>query len=180
MNHLGTKKLQSERLILRRFKESDAEEIYEGYVNQEGFLYYAHKEKRTLEEEILSLKGIDKKYENNSYYNWLITLKDNNKIIGAINLRVDDYNESLEFNYAIDDRYKGCGYMTEALKTVKDYCFNELSVNRLFGGCEINNIASKRVMEKCSFVYEGTLRNYLKLRDGYHDMHLYSIIRDRD
>ena len=45
MNHLGTKKLQSERLILRRFKESDAEEIYEGYVNQEGFLYYAHKEK---------------------------------------------------------------------------------------------------------------------------------------
>ena len=70
--------------------------------------------------------------------------------------------------------------MTEALKTVKDYCFNELSVNRLFGGCEINNIASKRVMEKCSFVYEGTLRNYLKLRDGYHDMHVYSIIRDRD
>ena len=106
--------------------------------------------------------------------------KDNNKIIGAINLRVDDYNESLEFNYAIDDRYKGCGYMTEALKTVKDYCFNELSVNRLFGGCEINNIASKRVMEKFSFVYEGTLRNHLKLRDGYHDMHVYSIIRDRD
>jgi len=180
MNHLGTKVLQSERLILRKFKESDAKEIYEGYVNQEGFLYYAHKEKRTLEEEILSLNGIEEKYKRNDYYNWLITLKDNNKIIGAINLQVEDFNESLEFNYAIDDRYKGNGYMTEALKIVKEYCLNELKVNRLFGGCEINNIGSKKVMEKCSFVYEGTLRNYLKLRDGYHDMYLYSIIKNRD
>lgn len=180
MRHLGTKVLQSERLILRRFKESDAKEIYEGYVNQEDFLYYAHKEKRSLEEEINSLKSIDAKYENNNYYNWLITLKENNKIIGSINLKVDDYNESLEFNYAIDDRYKGNSYMTEALNLVKDYCFNELNVNRLYGGCEINNIGSKRVMEKCSFVYEGTLRNYLKLRDGYHDMHLYALIRNRD
>ena len=180
MKHLGTQVLESERLILRRFKQSDAKEIYEGYVNQEGFLYYAHKEKRTLEEEINSLKGIDAKYEKNDYYNWLITLKENNKIIGAINLKADDYNESLEFNYAIDDRCKGNGYMTEALKLIKDYCFNELNVNRLYGGCEINNIGSKRVMEKCSFVYEGTLRNYLKLRDGYHDMHLYALIRNRD
>lgn len=180
MKHLGTKELQSERLILRKFKESDAKEIYEGYVNQEGFLYYAHKEERSLEDEIQSLKGIDEKYKNSSYYNWLITLKSNNKIIGAINLRVDDYNESLEFNYAIDERYKGNGYMTETLNVVKDYCLDELKVNRLYGGCEVNNIASKRVMEKCSFVYEGTLRNYLKLRDGYHDMHLYSIIRNRD
>lgn len=180
MNHLGTKVLQSERLILRKFKESDAKEIYEGYVNQEGFLYYAHKEKRTLEEEIVSLKGIDEKYKRNDYYNWLITLKDNNKIIGAINLKVYDFNESLEFNYAIDDRYKGNGYMTEALKIVRDYCLNKLKVNRLFGGCEINNIGSQKVMKKCSFVYEGTLRNYLKLRDGYHDMHLYSIIKNRN
>ena len=180
MNHLGTRLLQGERLILRRFKESDAEEIYEGFINQDGFLYYAHKERRSLEEEILSLKGINQKYENNNYYNWLITLKDNNKIIGAINLNVNDFNESLEFNYAIDDRYKGNGYMTEALKLVTDYCLNEIKVNRLFGGCEINNIGSKKVMEKCSYIYEGTLRNYLKLRDGYHDMLLYSIIKNRD
>ena len=107
-------------------------------------------------------------------------MKSNNKIIGAINLNVNNFNESLEFNYAIDDRYKGNGYMTEALSLVEDYCINEIKVNRLYGGCEINNIRSKRVMEKCNFNYEGTLRNYLKLCDGYHDMHLYSIIRDRD
>lgn len=180
MNHLGTKKLTSERLILRKFKEEDAKEIYEGYVNQEGFLYYANKDKRTLEEEINSLKGISQKYQNSEYYNWLITLKSNNKIIGAINLHPDNHNESMEFNYAIDERYKGNGYMTEALNLIKDFCINEIKVNRLYGGCEINNIASKKVMEKCSFKYEGILRNYLKLKDGYHDMLLYSFINYKD
>ena len=179
MNHIGTRIIETNRLILRRFKEDDAQELYDGYVNQESFLYYTNKVKRTLQEEIESLKGIDEKYNNLEYYNWLITTKVDKKIVGAINLNVNNYNESVEFNYAIDDRYKGKGYMTEALEAIKNYCLNEIKVNRIFGGCEINNLASKRVMEKCSFIYEGTLRNYLKLSDGYHDMYLYSIINDR-
>ena len=178
MNNIGTKTIETERLILRRFTLEDAKEIYEGYVNQEGFLYYANKEKRTLEEEINSLKGIEDKYNNLEYYNWLITIKDTKNIIGAIYLNVDIYNESVEFNYAIDERYQCKGYMTEALEVVKNYCLNEIKVNRIFGGCEINNIASKKVMEKCSFIYEGTLRSHLKLKDGYHDMCVYSIVRD--
>ena len=76
----------------------------------------------------------------------------------------------MEFNYAIDKKHQCNGYMTEALSTVKDFAINKLNVNRFFGGCEINNIASKRVMEKCNLKYECTLHNHLKLKDGYHDM----------
>lgn len=176
MNHLGTKILESKRLILRKFEESDAEEIFLGYVNQPDFLYYTNKEKRTLEEEKQSLLRINEKYKQNNYYNWLITLKSNNKIIGCINLVPNDYNNCVEFNYAIDDRYKNSGYMTEALLVIKDFCLNELCVTRFQGCCSIKNIASKRVMEKCNMQYEGTLRKYLKLKDGYHDMHMFSII----
>ena len=75
MNNIGTKNIETKRLILRKFTEDDAKEIYEGYANQERFLYYANKGRRTLEEEIESLKGIDEKYNNLEYYNWLITLK---------------------------------------------------------------------------------------------------------
>ena len=42
MKHLGTKKLITERLILRQIEESDAEEIYNGFINQPEFLYYAN------------------------------------------------------------------------------------------------------------------------------------------
>ena len=179
MNHLGTIELKSDRLILRRFKEEDAENIFNSFVNNEDFLYYANKEKRSLEEEIKSLKGIEEKYNNLEYYNWLITLKDGT-VIGAINLNVDNYNESCEFNYAIDEKYRKNGYMTEALNIVKEFVINELKANRFFGGCEINNIASKKVMEKCGLKYEGILRNHLKLKDGYHDMRVYSFIRKMD
>ena len=178
MNHLGTVELESERLKLRRFKLDDAEEIFNGFVNQDGFLYYANKKKRTLEEEIKSLEGIELKYENNSYYNWLITLKETGQIIGSINLRVEEKNEAVEFNYAIDNRYSSKGYMTEALKLVKDFSLNSLKVNRFQGGCVITNTASKRVMEKCGMTCEGILRNYILLNDGYHDMYMFSIINE--
>lgn len=172
MKHLGTIKLITDRLVLRRFKEEDAEGIFNSFVNDEGFLYYANKEKRTLEQEKESLIGIEEKYNNKEYYNWLITLK-NETIIGSIYLRVDNKNDSLEFNYAIGKRYQCNGYMSEALNAVKDFATSKLKVNRFFGGCEINNIASKRVMEKCNLKYERTLHNHLKLKDGHHDMLVY-------
>ncbi len=179
MNHLGTVQLKTDRLILRRFMESDAEGIFHSFVNDAGFLYYANKEARSLAQEKESLKGIDERYENKDYYNWLITLKDG-AVIGAINLNVEDYNESLEFNYAVDDRHRGNGYMTEALLAVREFAVNELRVNRFFGGCEIDNHASACVMEKCGLRFEGILRNHLKLSDGYHDMRVYSFIRGID
>ena len=178
MDHSGTMELHTDRLILRRFRESDAEGIYNSFVNDEGFLYYANKEARSLEQERASLIGIEEKYDSREYYNWLITLKDGT-VIGAINLNVENYNESLEFNYAIDDRHRDHGYMTEALNAVKEFAVNRLNVNRFCGGCEANNLASGRVMEKCGLNYEGTLRSYLKLRDGYHDMKVYSFINRR-
>ncbi len=154
MNSVGTKELYTERLILRRFKESDAEELFLGYINQENFLYYANKEKRTLEEEKQSLIRINEKYKNNDYYNWLITLKENNAIIGSINLTVNLRNDSVEFNYVIDN-----------------------SINRFQGGCCVENMASKRVMEKCNMKCEGVLEKYIKLKDGYHDMYMFSIVK---
>ena len=59
MNHLGTIELETDRLILRKFKETDAKAIFDSFVNNEKFLYYANKEPRTLEQEEESLKGIE-------------------------------------------------------------------------------------------------------------------------
>ncbi len=176
MIHLGTKELKSERLLLRRMCADDAKEIFEGFVNQEKFLYYANKKKRTLEEEIESLKNIDEKYERLNYYNWVIVLAKTGNIIGQIHLVVDDFNESVEFNYAIDERFCNNGYMTEALLRVREFCFDEMKINRFQGCCCYGNNASKRVMEKCGMEEEGILKNYLRLEDGYHDMYMFSSI----
>ena len=176
MRHLGTRELQTARLLLRRIREADAEELFLGFVNQKEFLYYANKKERTLEEERASLIGIGEKYENDSYYNWLITLRDSGRIIGQIILQVDERNDSVEFSYAIDKRHTGRGYMTEALDRVKKFALEEMRVSRFQGGCCVENTASRRVMEKCGLDCEGRLRRYLKLSDGAHDMYMFSAL----
>lgn len=178
MKSVGTKKLETKNLILRRFKESDAQGVYDSFINQDDYLYYFHQEKRSLEEEKKSLKGIDEKYKDNSYYNWVIVLKESNTIIGRANLMVEEYNECVEINYAIDDRYSRKGYMSEALNEIIRFAFEEMEVNRFESCCVIENIASKRVMEKCNMKEEGILRKYVKLKDGYHDMYMFSLVKN--
>ena len=68
--------------------------------------------------------------------------------------------------------------MTEALCEIKRFCLEELHVKRFQGGCVIENIASKRVMEKCKMECEGILKSYIKLKDGFHDMYMFSIINE--
>lgn len=173
MKHLGSKELVTQRLILRKILKEDAKEIFEGFINQENFLYYANKEKRTLEEEIESLVGIDNKYLNLSYYNWVITLKENKKIIGSINAHYIDEEEKVIINYALDDRYKNNNYMSESLVEVLRFLKEEVKIENIECGCVTKNIASKRVMEKANMKYVGILEKEVLLKDGYHDMHLF-------
>ena len=172
-NGSGTKILETNRLILRKIKENDAEEIFLGFVNQDEFLYWTNKSKRTLEEQIASLKNIDEKYKNNNYYNWIITLKDNGKIIGSINAHYEEKENKVIISYGLDNRYFNNGYMTEALIKVIDYLHNEEMIKRIECGCCIENLASKKVIEKTNLIYEGIKKDEILLKDGYHDMHLY-------
>lgn len=105
MNEVGAIKLETEKLVLKKLEKNDAKELFEGIINQEEFLYYTNKKPVSLEEEKASLENIEEKYKNKNYYNWLITLKDTKQIIGAINLNVNLKNDSVMFNYAIDNRF---------------------------------------------------------------------------
>lgn len=178
MKHLGTVELETERLILRRFRMEDAKEIYEGFINQEDYLYYFNRVHRTLQDQIDSLVGIDEKYEDPMVYNWLIVEKSENKIVGRAHFFVKDVTECVEVNYAIDKRFEGNGYMSEALKCLIDFSINQLEVKRFQSMCVIENAKSRRVMEKCNMHFEGTLKGYVKLADRYHDVYLYSVINE--
>ena len=81
-------------------------------------MYYANKSEITLQQEMNLLKSINESHDGLTYNNWLITLKENGKIIGSINLHVNVSNPTAEFNNDIDDRYTGNGYMTEPLMSV--------------------------------------------------------------
>ena len=107
---------------------------------------------------------------------WLLIRKSDRVIVGSADFKdIPNKDCEVEIGYGLGKDFEHNGYMTEALLRIKHFAFNELKVNRFQGGCAIENIASRKVMEKCGMHFEGTLKKYLKLKDGYHDMHMFSI-----
>lgn len=90
-----------------------------------------------------------------------------------------DYQSGYEVGYELFDlAFSGKGYMTEALRLFCAYMFAVWPINRLQVNVMSDNIASSRVAEKCGFTYEGTMRQATFHNGAYHDLKLYSILRD--
>ena len=88
MKDLGTKKLETERLILRKFELSDVEELfYNGYITDEKMAEnMSWTPCKTVEEQYKIIEKWVKQYENLDFYKWLIETKDTNELIGGIDI----------------------------------------------------------------------------------------------
>ena len=108
-----------------------------------------------------------------------ITLDD--KVIGSIGVfrQQNIHRQTGEMGYYIAQEYWGKGIMTEAVKRIIRYSFDELKIDLLSAFHYSENLRSKRVIEKCGFEYEITLYQSVKRYDGKaKDMVCYSILRN--
>ena len=104
-----------------------------------------------------------------------------NKVIGQIGYHT--YYPSTncaELGFIINKEYSGLGIMTKCLKKMIDLGFEYLNYNKILVGHMDNNIASKRVIEKCDFKYEGLSLNifYDKVDGTPHNVIYYSIYKE--
>ena len=85
INHVGTKEIKTERLILRKFNENDAKEIFETWLSDsEVAKYMVWNHQKDIKEAEEWLKKCISKYEKLDVYNWGIELKENGKLVGSI------------------------------------------------------------------------------------------------
>lgn len=152
---INGKEIETKRLILRPFKQQDLEDFYE-YAKVEGVgerAGWKHHESIDKSQSILDL-FID---EDKTF---AIVLKENNKVIGSLGVEKYGMEEVLteffeykgrEIGYVLSKDYWGKGLMTEAVKAVINYLFNELNLDFLTCGYYEFNNQSKRVQEKCGF-----------------------------
>lgn len=113
---------------------------------------------------------------------YAVRLKDTNEIIGNISIYEDTAREgvrSMELGYALSDRHWGRGYMTEAAKALMAYAFEKYDLAIMAIRTSEVNSRSQRVIEKCGFRYEGTLRKAYHIYTGEdRDSRFYSITRE--
>lgn len=179
--HKGTQKIETERLILRPFKEEDGIDLYENVTSDEEVAKYmrwkAHSDIRGTQKIVeMWVAG----YSNIENYNWALEFKQTGYVIGYISLlNVDNYNENCEIGYCIGKLWWNKGIVTEAFSEVIKFAFKEIGFERITGRHLVENKASGRVMEKCGLVYEGTLRKIFKTNTGsLADCMYYSILKE--
>ncbi len=171
------KVLETDRLLLRAFQENDLDDFYEYSKNPNigpnaGWEPHADKE--------VSLNIINSFLEKEEV--WAIVYKANNKVIGSIGLHKDHKRVAPNLKmigYVLSEEYWGSGLMTEAAKRVVNYAFIELNLDLVSVYHYTFNNKSKRVIEKCGFRYEGTIRMGSQIYDGsiYDDV-CYSITKE--
>lgn len=107
-----------------------------------------------------------------------IILRENNKMIGTIELHTYVKNFKAELGYTINPTYWGNGYAVEASKHVIAWGFESLNLERIECTAFTTNVSSKRVCEKLGLHYEGVKRSGYLLYDGtIHDLDCYAIIK---
>lgn len=180
MNHKGTVTLETERIILRRFEQTDAEGMFRNWASDpEVFRHMTFPHSKTLEEVQKSLEGIGLRYDKLTMYYWAIVPKTLNEPIGF--MMVVDINESVksvEVGYIIGKDFWNKGYMTEALSAVIKFLFEDVRVNRIAAIHDHRNPASGIVMRKCGMTYEGTNRQSGMGNEGIHDQVHYAILAE--
>lgn len=179
MNHKGTCKLETKRLILRRFSIDDAEAMYRNWAGDPEVTRFLS---WPTHEGVEDSRAIIEEWQNNAIllddYNWCITLKDTGEPIGSIGaVRIDEAAEYVHVGYCIGRKYWNQGLMSEALSAVIDFFFEEVGANRVESLHAVENPASGRVMQKCGMTREGVLRDYNVNNQGLSDAALYSILR---
>ncbi len=126
----------------------------------------------------LWIATLEKGYAEGKLLTFAVVLRDNEKLIGAVGLKVDRYSNKADLGYWIGKPYWNAGYATEAARAALAAGFDELDLNRIGAFHLARNPSSGRVMEKLGMLREGTARQDTMKWGKYEDLVSYGLLRE--
>lgn len=181
MNDLGTRRLETDRLILRKFKITDAPEVFYSWTSDGNVTkYLSWSPHKDIEETTNIIENWINRYDSN-IYNWVVELKNTHELIGNISaISVSRKHHNCEIGYCYGSKYWNQGYATEALKAVINYMLYDCEMHIVEAKHHSINPASGRVMEKAGMIKEAVLkeRRYHAITNSYCDLICYSRSKD--
>ena len=180
LTHCGTPEIATDRLILRAFQMDDAQSALLNWASDEYVQrMYSEPVYETIDAAKGLIAGYIEKYAQPYYYRWAVIEKKSGECIGQIAIYlVVDRDHFCEIEYCIGSAFQRKGYCSEAVIAVRDFAFEHIHIHKMQVCHKAGNIASKRVIEKCGFRYDGTLRDYFYMDGQYVDRLFYSMVED--
>ncbi|MCI8602055.1 MAG: GNAT family N-acetyltransferase [Oscillospiraceae bacterium] len=179
MEHKGTQRIETARLLLRRYTLDDAEAMYKNWASDDAvtkFLTWPTHSSPAVSGRVL--KEWLPHYDEADYYHWAIVLKEQGEPIGdiAVVKSITEPINAAHIGYCIGQRWWRQGITSEALKAVMDFLFDEVGVGRVESRHDPNNPNSGAVMRKCGMRFEGTLRQSDWNNQGVCDASYYGLL----
>lgn len=178
--HKGTKNIEFDRFLLRKYTEDDTLFAFRNWVTDEEVTrYLTWRPHSSLKVTADYIRGIVAHYTDKTYH-WVIALKDTNEVIGSVELMgIDEENHSAKFGYCLSKSYWNKGIITQAMNVLLDYWFNNIGFEKIVGLHAVNNPASGRVMQKVGMEYIGVVSGENKDNTGnYVDCATYEITKE--
>lgn len=169
--------IETERLLLREIMPEDAPAIFRLFSNSLVTEYY---DLENYEEEGQALDLIDffdESFELERAIRWGIERKADGVLMGTCGY-VWLRRFRGEIGYELHPDYWRQGYMTEALDAILEFGFHEFELNRIEALTMLDNVASGALLRKLGFKEEGILRQHDYFKGRFHDMRLFSLLRE--
>lgn len=167
----GTAELWTERMILRRYRLEDADDLYHflgtdpAMVRYSGWNPYA-----TPEMAQETVRRFIESYDDEASYSWIMDVDD--VVVGTIGA-YDYRDDHIEAGFSVVPGWQGRGLATEALKKVLDYLTENEGIRCVTAWCASENIGSKRVLEKAGMKPVRTEKDGLTVEDRVYDKLIY-------
>ena len=146
--------IETPRLILRPFEESDAKALFDMDKNPNVHKYLWQKPTLDIDESIQIIEMLHKQYKENGIGRFATILKETGEFIGWTGIKfVNDHIENgntnfYDYGYRLNEKFWNKGYATEATKAWFDYGFNEMEIETLQAYTHAENGTSNHILEK--------------------------------
>ena len=152
--------LRTERLLIRPFKESDINDLYDIYCDTKVCKYLLH----------------DVWNEDNKLKEFQQKLKYNKLEEGKISICHTEMKETVEIGYTFNSRYSGKGYAYESVKTVVEYLFKNYGVHRIIANLDSRNLSSAKLCERIGMRKEAHFIKDYWNKEEWTDSYIYGML----
>lgn len=171
--------LETERLIIRRFRKEDWQDLYDYLSRPEVVRFEPYDVCTERDAREIAVE----RSKNDSFY--AVALKNEGKVIGNLyfeQIEMKAFN-TWELGYVFHSGYHGNGYATESCLKLLDFAFSSLDVRRVIAMCNIKNVPSWKLLERLKLRREGYFLQkafFKRDKEGspiWNDVYAYAILK---
>ena len=156
--------IETERTFIRELLPGDDKGMFEMDSDPDVHKYVGKKPVETIERSREVIEFVRKQYLDNGIGRWAVLEKESGEFMGWTGFKlmretINAHTNFYDFGYRLKRKFWGQGLATESGRGVLEYGIKLLQINEVYAMTDIDNLASKRVLEKLGFIYKGNF-NY--------------------